>query len=47
MFFEEVVNGKKFYWVEFEISGKVRSLSVFLWLLIYLIVLYLSDNFLF
>lgn len=23
MFFEEVVNGKKLYWVEFEISGKI------------------------
>ncbi|XP_048884668.1 CCR4-NOT transcription complex subunit 6 isoform X2 [Brienomyrus brachyistius] len=41
---EEAANGKKSYWAELEISGKVKSLSSALWSLTHLTALYLSDN---
>lgn len=37
MFVEEVVNGKKFYWVELEISGE-WNLKYFIWNIIVIIV---------
>ncbi|KAG7258512.1 hypothetical protein CRUP_009174 [Coryphaenoides rupestris] len=36
--------GKKSYWAELEISGRVRSLSTALWSLTHLTALHLSDN---
>uniref|UniRef100_H3CFQ4 poly(A)-specific ribonuclease n=1 Tax=Tetraodon nigroviridis TaxID=99883 RepID=H3CFQ4_TETNG len=41
---EEAANGKKSYWAELEISGRVRSLSTALWSLTHLTALHLSDN---
>ncbi|XP_064207956.1 CCR4-NOT transcription complex subunit 6 [Anguilla rostrata] len=41
---EEAANGKKSYWAELEISGKVRSLSTALWSLTHLTALHISDN---
>ncbi|KAG5853400.1 hypothetical protein ANANG_G00072890 [Anguilla anguilla] len=41
---EEAASGKKSYWPELEISGKVRSLSTTLWSLTHLTALHLSDN---
>uniref|UniRef100_A0A672LLD5 poly(A)-specific ribonuclease n=1 Tax=Sinocyclocheilus grahami TaxID=75366 RepID=A0A672LLD5_SINGR len=41
---EEVANGKKSYWAELEIVGKVRSLSSTLWSLTHLTALHISDN---
>ncbi|KAL4659817.1 CCR4-NOT transcription complex subunit 6-like isoform X1 [Arapaima gigas] len=41
---EEAANGKKSYWAELEISGKVRSLSSALWSLTHLTALHISDN---
>uniref|UniRef100_A0A8C4ZBC0 poly(A)-specific ribonuclease n=2 Tax=Gadus morhua TaxID=8049 RepID=A0A8C4ZBC0_GADMO len=41
---EEAANGKKSYWGELEISGRVRSLSTALWSLTHLTALHLSDN---
>uniref|UniRef100_A0A8B9KLJ9 poly(A)-specific ribonuclease n=1 Tax=Astyanax mexicanus TaxID=7994 RepID=A0A8B9KLJ9_ASTMX len=41
---EEAASGKKSYWAELEISGKVRSLSSALWSLTHLTALHLSDN---
>ncbi|KAL0993854.1 hypothetical protein UPYG_G00114750 [Umbra pygmaea] len=43
---EEAANGKKSYWAELEISGKVRSLSTSLWTLTHLTALHIGDNFL-
>uniref|UniRef100_A0A8C2E316 poly(A)-specific ribonuclease n=1 Tax=Cyprinus carpio TaxID=7962 RepID=A0A8C2E316_CYPCA len=41
---EEAANGKKSYWGELEIVGKVRSLSSALWSLTHLTALHISDN---
>ncbi|XP_023680478.2 CCR4-NOT transcription complex subunit 6-like [Paramormyrops kingsleyae] len=41
---EEAANGKKSYWAELEISGRVRSLSSALWSLTHLTALHISDN---
>ncbi|TRY98376.1 hypothetical protein DNTS_021798 [Danionella cerebrum] len=41
---EEAANGKKSYWAELEIVGKVKSLSSSLWSLTHLTALYISDN---
>ncbi|TNN64800.1 CCR4-NOT transcription complex subunit 6 [Liparis tanakae] len=41
---EESTNGKKSYWAELEISGRVRSLSTALWSLTHLTALHISDN---
>ncbi|KAF3851456.1 hypothetical protein F7725_013228 [Dissostichus mawsoni] len=41
---EEVANGKKSYWAELEISGRVRSLSPSLWTLTHLTALHINDN---
>uniref|UniRef100_A0A8C7V9I7 poly(A)-specific ribonuclease n=2 Tax=Oncorhynchus mykiss TaxID=8022 RepID=A0A8C7V9I7_ONCMY len=41
---EEAANGKKSYWAELEISGKVRSLSTSLWTLTHLTALHIGDN---
>uniref|UniRef100_A0AAR2JNS5 poly(A)-specific ribonuclease n=1 Tax=Pygocentrus nattereri TaxID=42514 RepID=A0AAR2JNS5_PYGNA len=41
---EDAASGKKSYWAELEISGKVRSLSSALWSLTHLTALHLSDN---
>uniref|UniRef100_A0A671RGY5 poly(A)-specific ribonuclease n=1 Tax=Sinocyclocheilus anshuiensis TaxID=1608454 RepID=A0A671RGY5_9TELE len=41
---EEAANGKKSYWAELEIVGKVRSLSSALWSLTHLTALHISDN---
>ncbi|KAF4077272.1 hypothetical protein AMELA_G00206120 [Ameiurus melas] len=41
---EEAASGKKSYWAELEISGKVRSLSTALWSLTHLTALHISDN---
>ncbi|XP_041707314.1 CCR4-NOT transcription complex subunit 6 [Coregonus clupeaformis] len=41
---EEAANGKKSYWAELEISGKVRSLSTTLWTLTHLTALHIGDN---
>ncbi|RXM36815.1 CCR4-NOT transcription complex subunit 6-like-B [Acipenser ruthenus] len=41
---EEATNGKKSYWAELEISGRVRSLSTALWSLTHLTALHISDN---
>uniref|UniRef100_UPI00398F772B CCR4-NOT transcription complex subunit 6 n=1 Tax=Pristiophorus japonicus TaxID=55135 RepID=UPI00398F772B len=41
---EEAANGKKSYWAELEISGRVRSLSSSLWSLTHLTALHLGDN---
>ncbi|XP_076878103.1 CCR4-NOT transcription complex, subunit 6b [Brachyhypopomus gauderio] len=43
---EEASSGKKSYWAELEISGKVRSLSSSLWSLTHLTALHLGDNWL-
>uniref|UniRef100_A0A8C8F1S2 poly(A)-specific ribonuclease n=1 Tax=Oncorhynchus tshawytscha TaxID=74940 RepID=A0A8C8F1S2_ONCTS len=41
---EEAANGKKSYWAELEISGKVKSLSTSLWKLTHLTALHIGDN---
>uniref|UniRef100_A0A8C7N0Q0 poly(A)-specific ribonuclease n=1 Tax=Oncorhynchus kisutch TaxID=8019 RepID=A0A8C7N0Q0_ONCKI len=41
---EEAANGKKSYWAELEISGKVKSLSTSLWTLTHLTALHIGDN---
>ncbi|XP_056587183.1 CCR4-NOT transcription complex subunit 6a isoform X2 [Triplophysa dalaica] len=41
---EEMANGKKSYWAELEIVGRVRSLSSALWSLTHLTALHISDN---
>ncbi|XP_012687966.1 CCR4-NOT transcription complex subunit 6a [Clupea harengus] len=41
---EESTNGKKSYWAELEITGKVKNLSTSLWSLTHLTALYISDN---
>ncbi|XP_048086556.1 CCR4-NOT transcription complex subunit 6 [Alosa alosa] len=41
---DEAAHGKKSYWAELEISGKVRSLSSGLWSLTHLTALHVSDN---
>uniref|UniRef100_A0A8C1RJA9 poly(A)-specific ribonuclease n=1 Tax=Cyprinus carpio TaxID=7962 RepID=A0A8C1RJA9_CYPCA len=41
---EEAANGKKSYWAELEIVGRVRSLSSSLWSLTHLTALHISDN---
>uniref|UniRef100_A0A8C2XGI4 CCR4-NOT transcription complex, subunit 6-like n=1 Tax=Cyclopterus lumpus TaxID=8103 RepID=A0A8C2XGI4_CYCLU len=41
---EEVASGKKSYWAELEISGRVRSLSTSLWTLTHLTALHINDN---
>lgn len=41
---DEAASGKKSYWAELEISGKVRSLSSALWSLTHLTALHLGDN---
>ncbi|KAJ8337474.1 hypothetical protein SKAU_G00364400 [Synaphobranchus kaupii] len=41
---DDAASGKKSYWAELEISGKVRSLSTPLWSLTHLTALHLNDN---
>lgn len=41
---EEAASGKKSYWTELEISGRVRSLSSSLWTLTHLTALHINNN---
>ncbi|KAM6954140.1 CCR4-NOT transcription complex subunit 6-like [Aplochiton taeniatus] len=41
---EEAANGKKSYWAELEISGRVRNLSSSIWTLTHLTALHINDN---
>lgn len=45
MSFEDVVNGKKLKWIELEIMVMICNLSLLLWWLDFLIVLFLNDNY--
>ncbi|XP_012684080.2 CCR4-NOT transcription complex subunit 6-like isoform X1 [Clupea harengus] len=41
---EEAANGKKSYWAELEITGRVRNLSSSLWTLTHLTALHINNN---